>query len=182
MKKDIDDIFLLQRIIEDDQTAFKYLFETYFTSIYRFLFLSVKDREAVEEIALDVFTAFWEKRKTIEIKISIKAYLFQSARNRMLNYIRDEQRTITTACNDSGELFEETNYLEIKELETLIEEAICSLPEKGRDIFRKSRVENLTNKEIAAQLQISTKGVEAQITRALKHIRQYLGTRYTYLW
>jgi len=182
MKDNIDDIFLLQRIKDDDEPAFKYLFKMYFTPVYRFIFLYIKDSSAVEEIALDVFTTFWEKRKNIEIKLSLKAYLFQTARNRTLNYIRDNVNYETIGIDTITGLFEEDHSLEVRELENLIEEAICSLPEKCQEVFRKSRIENLTNKEIAGELDITTKTVEAQITKALKTIRSYLGKKYSYLW
>lgn len=182
MEKHVNDIFLLRQIKENNEDAFKFLFETYFIPICRFVFLYIKDNSIAEEISLDVFTTFWEKRETIEIKISLKAYLFQSARNRTINYIRDNRRHMHTDNADFIELSEENNYLEVQELESLIEEAICSLPEKCQEVFRKSRMENLTNKEIAGQLAITTKTVEAQITKALKQIRKYLGKNYNYLW
>ena len=72
--------------------------------------------------------------------------------------------------------------LELQELHHLIEEAVSLLPDKCREIFRKSREENLTNKEIAGQLHISEKTVEGQITIALKKIRIHLGDSYSYLW
>lgn len=182
MEKHLDDIFLLRQIREDNEIAFRFLFEMYFTPIFRFVSLYIKDKPAIEEISLDVFTAFWEKRKTIEIKISLKAYLFQSARNRTINHIRDNRHTISSSGDSFIELSEENNTLEVLELERLIEEAICALPQKCQEVFRKSRVDNLTNKEIASELNITTKTVEGQITKALKQIKHYLSQSYNYLF
>ncbi|MDL2323201.1 RNA polymerase sigma-70 factor, partial [Bacteroidales bacterium OttesenSCG-928-A17] len=72
--------------------------------------------------------------------------------------------------------------LELKELELLIQEAICTLPDLCRDVFYRSRMKYQTNKEIAENLDISVKYVEAQITKALKKIKKYLGDSYSYLW
>ena len=72
--------------------------------------------------------------------------------------------------------------LEVEELNRLIAEAIHSLPDKCRDVFRKSREENLTNQEIADEMQISVKTVEAQITKALKRIKGFLDEQYFYLF
>lgn len=177
-----DDIFLLQRIKEEDQTAFKYLFETYFAAIYRLAFFYIREDRIAEEIALDVFTAFWEKRQHIQIKLSIKAYLLASARNRTMNFIRDHKPTLSLDNLLPLESAVEEYPLEMKELEHLIDEAVGSLPDKCREVFRKSRVENLTNKEIAARMNITVKTVETQITKALKHIKAYLGDSYHYLW
>ena len=67
-------------------------------------------------------------------------------------------------------------------MQRLIHEAIFSLPPKCRDVFNKSRMDNLSNKEIAEQMNISVKAVEGHISRALKQIRAYLGDAYHYLW
>ena len=68
----------------------------------------------------------------------------------------------------------ETSFLEIKELSVLIEEAVSLLPDRCRQIFLKSRIELLSNKEIVEQMHISEKTVENQITIALKKIRKFL--------
>ena len=63
-----------------------------------------------------------------------------------------------------------------------IEEANLSLPDKCRDVFLKSRNEEMSNREIAEQLNISVKTVEAQITKALKTIRSYITDKMVILW
>lgn len=142
----------------------------------------IKNQDAAEEIALDIFTNIWEKRETLHIQLTFKAYLFQAARNRSLNYLRDNERIV---YSDDYSVFEQSQNdttIEFVELQRLIEEAIFSLPEKCREVFLKSREDNLSNKEIADQLNISVKTVEAQMSRALKSIRKYLGDAYYYLW
>ncbi len=178
----IDDIFILQQIKNGDKTAFRYLFECYFSSLCRFARLYVKDNGIAEEIALDVFTYIWENKQTLHIRITFKTYLFQAVKNRAYNHLRDNGRYIALDDFSALDKFEEDYQLEYRELERLIEDAICSLPSKNREIFEKSRVENLSNKEIATEMDISVKTVEAQITKALKHIRVYIGDSYSYFW
>lgn len=177
-----DDIFLLRRIKEEDEIAFKYLFDTYFTAVYRIAYFYLKNEAVSEEIALDVFTILWEKRDTIEIKISIKSYLMTSARNRALNYLRDHEQELSTDTLSPFDSAFEEHPLEMKELEQLIDEAIYALPDKCREVFMKSRMENRSNKEIAADMDITVKTVEAQITKALKQIKAHLGEAYHYLF
>ena len=119
----------------------------------------------------------------LRIKLTLKAYLFQAARNKSFTYIRDKKIPVYLEEMEGMEIVQ--NYdseLELQELHHLIEEAVSLLPDKCREIFRKSREENLTNKEIAGQLHISEKTVEGQITIALKKIRIHLGDSYSYLW
>ena len=182
MDKTIDDLFILKLIKAGDILSFKHLFELYFTPLCRFVHLYMKKPGAAEDIVVDIFASFWERRETLQIQITLKAYLFQSARNRALNYLRDNERFISTDDFSSLERFENDETLETQELQRLIHEAIFSLPPKCRDVFNKSRMDNLSNKEIAEQMNISVKAVEGHISRALKQIRAYLGDAYHYLW
>lgn len=183
MKGSFDDILLLKLIREGDKSAFKYLFETYFTSLCRFMYIYVPDKAVVEELALDIFLYVWENRETLQIKLSFKAYLFQSAYNRCLNVQRQRKEVCsldeyTEGVADTHEMLR----LEKEDLQRLIREAVLALPDKCKKIFYLSRHENLSNKEIAEKLNISVKTVEAQITKALKRIKDFLGESYYYLF
>lgn len=180
--QNVDDVFLLKLIRAGDRDAFKYLFDQFFIPLCRFIKVYVVEKQVAEEIALDIFVNIWEKRETIVIKVSWKAYLFQSARNRALNYIRDHERFVNVSDWTFHDKAIQDDTVEIQELELLIQEAICSLPGRVQEIFKKSRIENLSNKEIAEELNTSVKNVEAHITKALKLIKKYLGDSYTYLW
>ena len=117
------------------------------------------------------------------LKISFKAYLFQAARNRCLNALRDEKVTVPVeeSVNCIYDLSADTS-VEMDELNQLIEEAVCSLADKCQQVYRKSREEGKSNQEIADEMDISVKTVEAQITKALKHIKKFLGDQYAYLF
>lgn len=180
----MDDMFLLQLIKNGDKQAFKYVFDTYFTALCRFMYLYLGDTQEAEDIASDIFASVWENRKKLEIRLTFKAYLFQAAKNRCLNAIRDRKATVSLDDINGQDTPQVsiTDSLETEELKNLIQEAILSLPEKCREVFLQSRTKNLTNQEIAESMDISVKTVEAQITKALKQIRKFLGTQYQYLF
>ena len=183
MSTNSDDILLLKLIKQGDQIAFRHLFYQYADSLERFITYYIHDREKSQDLVLDIFTYIWENRQNFEIKLTLKAYLFQATRNKSFTYIRDKKIPVYLEEMKGMEIVQ--NYdseLELQELHLLIEEAVSLLPDKCREIFRKSREENLTNKEIAGQLHISEKTVEGQITIALKKIRIHLGDSYSYLW
>ena len=183
MNTNSDDILLLKLIKQGDQIAFRHLFYQYADSLERFITYYIHDREKSQDLVLDIFTYIWENRQNFEIKLTLKAYLFQATRNKSFTYIRDKKIPVYLEEMEGMEIVQ--NYdseLELQELHHLIEEAVSLLPDKCREIFRKSREENLTNKEIAGQLHISEKTVEGQITIALKKIRIHLGDSYPYLW
>ena len=179
----MDDIFLLQLIKNGDKQAFKYIFDTYFTALCRFMYPYLGNTQEAEDIASDILASIWENRKKLEIRLTFKAYLFQAAKNRCLNAIRDRKATVSLDDINGQDTpqVNVTDSLETEELNHLIQEAILSLPDKCREVFLKSRTNNLTNQEIAESMDISVKTVEAQITKALKQIRKFLGEQYYYL-
>lgn len=83
---------------------------------------------------------------------------------------------------NSDENHNSEEELEFKELQNLIKEAVCQLPTKCQTILKKSREEHKSNQEIASEMHISTKTVEAHITTALKNIKRFLGEKYYYLF
>lgn len=180
--KNTDDILLLKLIKSGDEHAFKYLFDTYFVSLCRFMNLYLKDHRESEENALDIFMYIWEHREDIDIRISFKAYLFQAARNKCLNSLRKKRDTVSLDEVATTLKEKEDTSLEVEELNNLIEEAVMALPEKCREVFVNSRIENLTNQEIAEKMQLSVKTVEAQITKALKRIKEHLGDTFLFLF
>jgi RNA polymerase sigma-70 factor (ECF subfamily) len=182
MEETRNDILLLNLIRAGDQLAFKHLFETYFTPMCRFMHVYINDKPVIEELALDIFMYIWENRETLRIQISFKAYLFQAARNKCLNELRKEKQIIS--LDEMAIDIADTSImsLESDELSRFVEEAVCALPEKCREVFQLSRNENLSNQEIANRLNISVKTVEGQITKALKRIKAFLGESYYYLW
>ncbi len=175
-----EDILLLKLIREDDKLAFKYLFHKYMDNLCQFIDFFIHDKAGSEDLALDLFASIWENRKGLEIRQSFKSYLFQAARNKALTYLRDKKEY---AGLDEAEFLidadgDATFEAETNELYLLIEEAITMLPERCREIYRKSRDEDMSNREIATRMQISEKTVENQITIALKKIKKFLNRNY----
>ena len=156
-----NDISLLRQIREGNEDAFKSLFETYFTPLCRFIYLHLDDKNVAEELAMDIFIYLWENRETFQIQLSLKAYLFQAAKNKCLNELRKKKETVGLDGVEVSTINTSVSTLETEELYRLIQEAVFSLPDKCRNIFLLSRRENLTNQEIARRLNISVKTVES---------------------
>jgi len=98
-------------------------------------------------------------------------------KNRCLNYLRDQKKFQSQVLDIEGgdiDLGEEDLNLEAKELEARIEEALSQLPEKCRQVFEMSRYNGMKYKEIAEELDISPKTVEAHMSKAIKTLREGL--------
>lgn len=113
----------------------------------------------------------------IEPGKSPQSYLGTSVKNRCLNYLRDQRKFDHSIIEFEGldqREYAEQDQLVTEELIQLIEEATASLPEKCREIFTLNRLGNKKYQEIAGELNISVKTVEAQMTKALKIMREKL--------
>ncbi len=170
-KKDFE---LFQQIKDGDRQAFRTLFDRYYKYLVVTSYNIQGDSEKARDLAQDVFLELWKKRSEINITSSLKAYLRRAVFNKTLNYIKAQRLDF----NDDGSLNQELDrkasaqqMLEKEDLQDLVNKAIESLPEKCRLVFTLCRLEQMSHKEIAAQLNISTKTVENQMTKALKVLR-----------
>ena len=164
------------------RSSFRQLYDGMFDPLCRFLAYYTDDRMQIENVVQDVFVKLWEDRDVLQIE-SVKAYLYKSARNRMLNYIRDERRRNTILeqwVQYELEKHQGKDCFNIDEFSQRVQGAIETLPDKCREIFNMSKKENLTYKQIADHLCISVKTVETQMGIALRKIREQLSTSYLF--
>jgi len=133
--------------------------------------------EDAEEAVQDVMVWLWENRKTVEIKTTLKGYLFRSVRNSCMNRITQaqaQQRLRQAIFDRIQPFYEDTDNYTCEQLAKKIEEALSNLPENYRITFEKSRFDGKTYAEIAAELDISVKTVEYRMTQTLKQLRAEL--------
>jgi len=168
---------IVQNLAQDNQEVYEYIFRLYYTPLCRFALKFVREKEITEEIVQEVFIYIWEKRLTIRITQSLKAYLYTAVRNRSINYIKAQMHTmeVDNLADDQVPFYVESERdLDYQELKQSLAQAMDKLPRKCRMIFDLSRNEGLTYKEIAEALDISKKTVEAQMSIALKKLRESL--------
>ncbi|MBR9920327.1 MAG: RNA polymerase sigma-70 factor [Bacteroidetes bacterium] len=161
-----------------DKPAFEGLFRSHFDHLCRFATQYVSDTDTAQDLCQKVFIRLWEKREEMDPKQSIKSYLFTSVKNRCLNYLRDQKKyrsqVLDLDCGDIEFGYEDEEAFAEADLKDRIEKALSSLPEKCRLVFEMSRFQDLKYKEIATELDISQKTVEAHMSKALKSLRSEL--------
>jgi len=178
LQTSINDKLLLQKLKKGDVSALEHIFDSYYTDICRYLLLYINNSMVVEGIVQELFIYIWEKREELHIHTSIESYLYNASKYKALNHLRNEKKQkeirekVTKQQATSANLSEE--IVEADELKQIIENAVNLLPNKCQKIFRLSREDNLTNKEIASLLNLSVKTVENQMGTALKKLRVYL--------
>jgi RNA polymerase sigma-70 factor (ECF subfamily) len=174
------DLQYIRGLKNGEYPSFDALFNKYAESLFAFVFSITKDFFIAEEVTQEVFTKVWEKRGRIEEHYSFKAFLFSVTYNETISYLRkqkSEKNKIASYTSMKAFDSNETEYeVEFKNLESIANKVIDELPDKRKQIFKMSREQGLTNKEIADELQISIKTVENQMTSTLKVLREKLGS------
>lgn len=164
---------LLVKIKADDKAAFRQIFDRY----YKYLVVTVNnvsgDDQMAHDIAQDVFLIIWKKRKDLTIN-NLKSYLRRAALNKMLNRIKANRMNFHANADlpeNVSEYSEPLENLKANNLQEAVNRAMNELPERCRMVFKLRRVEQYSLKEIAAELGISPKTVENQLTKAMKFMR-----------
>lgn len=169
---------LLIRLQSGDEDAFNTLYWHYNSYVYRFINSLLYDSSLAEDLTQNVFLKIWEKRKNIDPDQGFEAYLFTIARHMIYKETENRLNIVISSDSEMGQTEPIDDSPEEKidaaSLQAYINTLINQLPDSRKRIFKMSRQEHLSNKEIAAKLSISEKTVENQITRALHFLKEQL--------
>lgn len=167
---------LVIRMKLGDEQAFELFFRKYYVQLCAFANKFLNDPEEAREIVQDVFAQIWEGRDEIDPERSMKSYVFMITQNRSLNKLR--RKKVESLYTEIYKLvyiehleFSPVECLTAREMEDQIVQSISKLPTECRKVFELSRIEGLKYKEIAFNLHISVKTVEAQMSKALRILR-----------
>lgn len=172
---DISDKVLVSQLRERSNWAFNEIFERYSRVLYVYAKKLVKDQIEAEDLIQDIFTSLWDNAEELEINGSLSAYLYSAVRYKFLNLVakhkvRSDYVTSFQILIDEGTLSTD-DYINEKELISLVEKQVAKLPAKMREVFELSRNEGLMYQQIAFKLNISEKTVKNHINHALKILR-----------
>lgn len=166
--------FLVENLKNGDVDAFEELYRLYSLRLYHFGIKYLKSEIDAEGLVQDVFAKVWEKRSSLKAELSFKSYIFTIAFNLIRkNFIKKSHiREYLETKKGIVEIdLDTTNQIEYQSLMDYLNTLVNQLPERRREIFIKSRIDDLPVKEIAKQLDISPKTVENQLTAAIKFIK-----------
>lgn len=159
----------------ENKSSFESIFKEYFNPLVNYVNQQINDWESSREIVQNTFLNIWKKKDTLEINTSLKAYLYRTTKNGMIDHIRkskkNEEVKQVLLKNQLNNHEDELDSFTIKKE---IIKAIQKLKPKNRQIFELSKFEGLTHKEIADFLEISQRSVEDNISRALLFLQSEL--------
>ncbi|GBU07920.1 DNA-directed RNA polymerase sigma-70 factor [Bacteroidales bacterium] len=166
---------LLLLLKQNDRTAFGNLYQCYWKQVYNFSRLYLKVPEDAEEVVQEVFIKVWDSRALLREDDNFKGLLFIITRNIIFNQSKrkiNEDFFRTTILATLEESYDVEQEIESKNLKEYIDVLIAEMPAQRQLVFKLSRNEHKTYKEIAAQLNIADKTVERHINEALKTLRK----------
>ncbi len=176
----IDDELLIRRAFDADvYQGCDLLFRRYYQPLCSHAARFVYDKAVAEDIVSDLFQVFWQKQVYKRIAYSYRAYLYQAVRQNCLLYLQretgiaifaDQQLSRDLPAGNSSPV----DQIQYEELLERIERVVRELSPPVRRVFLLSRFEGLRNQEIANELEISLKTVEAHLTKALAFFRKAL--------
>ena len=178
VKKRIDEHKLVLRLTEGDEAAFCELYAMYKSRLIFFAMRFLKSRECAEDVFQEVFIHVWQSRRFIDPNASFSSYLYTIVRNRVLNQLRDlenhdklKSQILSQAVDCNNDV---KDYILANDLQDLLSVALQQLTARQREIFRMSREEQMSHREIAEALGISVYTVQEHITSSLRILRAYL--------
>lgn len=180
-----EEVNILKRLKKGDQSTYETLFRTYYIPLCIFAKRYLGRMDLAEDIVADTFLNIWNNRNKIDIKISLKAYLFQAVCKNSLNHLRKSKKEqfledhsgnqfwgINGLNNHHSDL--PSDILFIKDLGEKIREGVLNLPPQQQATFKLKRYEGKKNKEIAEIMGLSVKTVEMHLAKALISLRKHL--------
>ena len=172
------DVELLERLKSGDPEAFRAVYISYHSQLYRYVLRYVKVPELAEDVIHDVFLKLWEVRKKIKPELSILGYLYRISRNHVFKLFK--KITVDAALRkqiiskiDESALQNGDEYLQWREYSNLLQGAIEKLSPQQQKVFKLCRIEGKTYEETAQILGISPYTVKEYMSLSLKFIREY---------
>lgn len=172
------DAELINLLRNEDKAAFTEIYGRFWDKILTVALHRLNDQSEAEEVVQDVFFSLWKRRETLDIQFSLNTYLSTAAKYQIIS--RQRKRYVAEKANDGIDFAKEHGvdttqlWFSEKELRRQLEYHIEQLPDKCRTIFKMSREEYKSNAQIALEMGVSEKTVEAHITRALKVLKDKL--------
>ncbi len=160
----------------DSETAFRQFYDLCYDRFFRISYYYVKNKAWTQEIVLDVFIKLWEKRSSLIAIISFEDYCFILIKNASLNYLEKELKHSSIAPDiipePEGREASPEDALINDELFSVYVKALDRLPERCREIFIRIREEKQSYAQVAQELKISTKTVDAQLQKAVTRLKE----------
>lgn len=173
---------LIAQFVRGDNEAFTAVYNAYYSTLLAFVRKMIPEKEDAEDIAADIFVRLWRHRTNFDTIRNLEAFLYITARNACLDFLRhlkrqtEKQKELILALQQQPTENALPEDIKAEVLATILEE-IEKLPKSAGRVFRLAYFDGLSNDEIARLLDITNQSVRNHKQRALKTLRDALSNR-----
>jgi len=170
---------LLQRMADSERQAFTLLYRRYWEELFITAARALRRKEEAADVVQDVFLSLWHRRNDLDVQVSLSVYLHTSVRYKCIHYVeknitrRDYLIQFAESVRSSASKSAEIN-LQLKEIEQTVNKTVAKMPAKMQEVYKLSRQQHLSYKEISDSMSISVETVKKHIHHALHLIRKDL--------
>ncbi|WP_108869911.1 RNA polymerase sigma factor [Aquimarina aquimarini] len=170
----------IEELRRGNEFVYRRLYEMHYNELCAYIYNLSRDKQQAEDIVQNVMLKIWKNRKSLRITTSIKSYLYKSCYYELLDsYKRNKKELnyIEQIKKDALELFVEEDNDFVKNRIIKVREEIEKLPPKCKEVFVLNKLQGFKYKEVAEQLNVSIKTVEAQMYKAMTRIKKSLESK-----
>jgi RNA polymerase sigma-19 factor, ECF subfamily len=171
-----DEQELLLRIAQSDESAFHTIYQRYFGKVYAMALHYLPDVFKAQDMVQEVFGRVWQHRNDLPTIRHFEAWIITITRNLVINELRKMYPRGWQP--ESAETTDPYNIAEYRELEKLLKKAVDKLSARQKEVYRLSRMEGFSHREIAEKLGISIDVSREHLSKALHNIRAFLLKEY----
>lgn len=168
---------IIEELTEGNQEAFRMVFKAAYPQVRAFSKGFTKNDTDADDIAQQVFIKLWTKRAILANVRNFETYLYTITKNTVLNHMASQKAfmvDISDVRNLSTENTSPLEQIEASDLQLLIDMTVENMPPQRQAVYKLSRVEGLSNDQIAEKLGLQKKTVENHLNLALGEIRKVL--------
>lgn len=174
----IDESLLLTQLRDGNSKAFEAIYHRYANNLLYKLMKMVKDQDLAEELLQDLFVKVWERRNQIDPAKAFKAFLFQIARNMVVDHYRKSARRLIMETHLQHTTTELHSNIDDKiataETKDLLDQVLEQLPPQRRQAFQLCKIDGLTYDQAAEVMKISPHTVRNHLAQASTTVKDFL--------
>jgi len=174
-----DEHIFLQLLSRKDKVAYNQLYNHYYRILVLYAMKYITDQSIAEDIVQDLFISIWEQDLNFENINAFTSYLYNSIRNKSLNYLKHvnvKEKYVSQVKSENEDSFSLDNEMDEQEIYRRIYAVIDTLPDKCKQVFE-MHLQGKKNAEIADLLELSIETVKTQKKRAIKKLKNQIDPR-----
>ncbi len=164
----------IQFLKEGEESSYRHLYDLYYSELCSYVTSLCGSRDFAQDIVQQTFIKFWKNKHKINIKYSLKKYLYKAVYHQFIDSNRKLKKEVKYLNKLQQEAILEIIDISKEDIERkyeILELEINKLPLKCKKVFLLGKKEGYKYKEIAIKLNISIKTVESHMTSALKKLK-----------